>query len=277
MSDDSVRHADAAAERLLVDPVWSETVDALVNLVAGNPNITELRVYGSAARPGTADTWSDLDVAVIAVPGREARLFPELDWLEPLGEVWARELHSDGATATVRLVFADARRVDISLLRSDVSETQRPGFALWTRAQQPAAVWQIDEFPAKPASPDPLVELAMAMRFEAVAAVCKLARGDLLIGAHLAYGLAQKVMVAGMLLRDRDARTRHHQRGDSVWDRWVATHADGGGFALSSRGVTLGIRALAEQFDALAACWGAVPDVACGALLVVLERLLADQ
>jgi predicted nucleotidyltransferase len=260
-----------------VDPAWSETVDALFNLAAANPGIAQLRVYGSAARPGVADAWSDLDVALIAVPGCESRLFPGLDWLAPLGEVWARELHSDGVSATVRLVFADTRRVDISLLRSDVSEAQRPGFALWTRTPQPVPVRQVNEFPANAACSDAMTQLAMAMRYEAVAAVCKLARGDLLIGAHLAYGLAQKVMVAGMLLRDRDAGTRQHRHGDSVWDRWVGANAVGGGFALNRRGVALGIGALAEQFDALAACWGAVPQVACGVLPSVLERLLADS
>ncbi|EST26959.1 hypothetical protein M878_26045 [Streptomyces roseochromogenus subsp. oscitans DS 12.976] len=66
---------------------------------------------------------------------------------------------------------------------------------------------------------DPLVN---DFRFDAVLAACKAARRDVLIGAHLALGLARHILVVGMVLRDQAKSTTHHRHGGTRYDAWAA-------------------------------------------------------
>jgi hypothetical protein len=134
----------------------------LVALAAASGGVAQVRVHGSAAGRTNLDQWSDLDVVLVIEPGREAEFFPGFTWLAPLGPVWASELHSAGERATVRLVFADARRIDVSLLACGVAESDRPGRAVWTRPTTPVAPAVGLGFPAVAPRPDPMLALAEA-------------------------------------------------------------------------------------------------------------------
>jgi hypothetical protein len=69
---------------------------------------------------------------------------------------------------------------------------------------------------------DPFDTLTNDFLFGAVLAAVKVGRADLLITSHLALGLARHLLVAAMLLRDRDTGTRHHRHGGTGHEGWAA-------------------------------------------------------
>lgn len=210
---------------------WQQhTLPVLAGLAARDDRISALRVHGSASAPAAGtDRWSDLDVLIttgepVAVAEDLARQIGRC-----LSPVFAASRNGDRPGYCARLVLRDLRRIDI---------TAAPAAEDDQRQTHP------------PVSPDPsetITELVSSFRFDAVLAAVKAARGDVLIGAHLTLQLARHVLVIAMLLRDRDAGTRHHRFGGSRWDAWI-TRLAAGPAPYTQREITAGIRSYTSNF-----------------------------
>jgi len=151
------------------------------------------------------DAWSDVDIAVAVHPTALRRVTSER-WLLQFAELWTVGGGRDRRGTVRRVVYADGRRLDM-LVVTDASQLP-PGVTLLgprpALAELPA--------PAAPAGRDEHPGVS-AVRFDAALAVVKYARGDLLIGTHLALQLVQACLVQAMLLRDLDVGTTAHRHG----------------------------------------------------------------
>lgn len=151
------------------------------------PGVAEVALAGSLADGRGVDDWSDVDLHVRLADGGPARFDPA-GWAAQLGGVWALTCQHSPRGLVVRVVYDDGRRLDV------VVDGAGGGGGAAGAAGSDAA------------------EL-MEFRHAAALAVVKLARDDLLIGAHLALGLVQRCLVLAMLLRDRQLGTAHHRVG----------------------------------------------------------------
>ncbi len=220
-------------------------------------------LVGSAGQPGgLTDAWSDLDVLIVIEDGALKRYYPSIEWLRPMGTVWALEQPLSGVATRVR--FADFRRLDLVFRRrSELSDVAAWGAsllwsghrAIFSRSMDlDAALAQTFARPAPPSyDAASFYQLVNAFWFAAGVAVYKVVRGDLLIALHLALELEQQCLVLCMLLRDRE-------EGIDPPSRW------GGGAAYIERlqgvhhehtaGILMMIEACAILYDALAAQYG---------------------
>ncbi|MFJ1931581.1 hypothetical protein ACIPLC_15270 [Kitasatospora sp. NPDC086801] len=204
----------------------------LRKITARDPRIRDLRVHGSAgADGGDMDLWSDLDLVLTADhhPAQVAEEFAS-SALSQLGPLFTASREATANGYGLRLVLVDLRRIDVTVLAN--SNSRDPG------ATAPAA--------------DPLAELLEAFRFDAVLAAVKTARGDVLIGSHLALQLARHLLVAAMILRDRQSGTTHHRHGGTVWDTWAERLA-AAPVPYTRAGISSAIRFHSEQLDRLLA------------------------
>ncbi|SNQ49958.1 conserved hypothetical protein [Frankia canadensis] len=215
----------------------AQLLPALDDLARRDPRVRDVHVHGSAAGPAPdLDCWSDLDLVVVTDdPQRVAHGI--VDRL--LGEMPPLFAINQGGTSTrhvTRLVFRDLRRLDITVTTRADDQPQR-------RTTTPA-----------PSEDDPMETLINNYRFDAVLAAVKTARGDLLIAAHLTLQLARHILVAAMLLRDRDAGTNHHRHGGTKWDSW-AQRAAPVPVTYTTTGITAAIRSCTQVFDELVGKW----------------------
>ena len=168
---------------------------------ATTDQISGLWLCGSAARnPDTLDRFSDVD-AIMTLNGR-LDLRP---WLGSFGVIWASDTSTAATHWLARIVFADGRRLDLSVgddPRRSTAVGLHRGARPATTASAALVAWDEDK------DPD-----ANAIRFLSALAVVKLGRGDRLIGSHLAVEMARMNLVQAMRLRDRDEGTRHHHSG----------------------------------------------------------------
>ena len=174
-----------------MQPDWRKgLLEQVVACAATFPGSVKIEPFGSSVT-GDVDEWSDLDVRLVVSGEAFPRVFPAEDWLGALGDIWAISQWFDETSATTRLVFRDGRRLD---LRFEIENGAMPDISL-------------------AGEESPLAGLDGEFRFVAVLAIAKLARNDLLIGAHLVLELERMVLVVAMLLRDRDLDTTTHRRG----------------------------------------------------------------
>ncbi|MDT9689486.1 hypothetical protein Q5762_14295 [Streptomyces sp. P9(2023)] len=75
-------------------------------------------------------------------------------------------------------------------------------------------------------------------------------------GAHLTLQLARHVLVAAMLLRDRDTGTDHHRFGGSRWDAW-ATRLTSAPAPYNRYGITAAIRYYTDALEEVLTDWDA--------------------
>ncbi|MGW3183183.1 hypothetical protein ACWDD9_28305 [Kitasatospora sp. NPDC001119] len=170
---------------------------------AAEPRIRDLRVHGSAAEGAKGlDRWSDLDLVVTSNSDPQA-LADDFAGLAggSLGPIYTSSHNDDEHSVGIRLVLRDLRRIDLTVRSATVRE---PAPAVPPRETR-----------------EVLAELVNAYRFDAVLAAVKTARGDVLIGSHLALQLPRHLLVAAMILRDRDTGTNHHRHGHTAWDSWA--------------------------------------------------------
>ncbi|QDP98260.1 hypothetical protein FOE78_22230 [Microlunatus elymi] len=159
-------------------PGWqSTTLQTMINGMAG---VGSIEPYGSILRPDELDNWSDLDVRI------ELTEPIDVDILG-LGEIWAWQDVRSGVGQTLRLVFCDGRRIDLSVVDSVIM------------VPEPPADNQI--------------------RFDASLAASRYGRGNRLIGLHLTLGILREALVFSMLLRDRAEGTDHHRLGSEFEER----------------------------------------------------------
>lgn len=174
--------------------MWQQqTLTQLQDLLGSDPTIHTVEVYGSTTTD-ELDEWSDLDVRISLESTALPRYFPATDWLDSLGQVYAIEQSNDDHSAVTRLVLTDLRRIDLHFV-TDNSPLPAPAAPTVEHIQET------------------LRTVANDFRFEAVLATSKIARNDLLIGAHLVLELERKCLVLAMMQRDLDLGTTQHRTG----------------------------------------------------------------
>ena len=233
-----------------LDTGWQQALLAQIHTVAAaDPRVIAVQAFGSVAS-GEADAWSDLDVTLRVVAGA-ATAIASPRWLAQFGQVWAVDASANSARCVVRAVYADGRRLDVSV--ADAGRT-------------PVAT---------PPALDRLAARTTRVRFAAALAVEKAARNDLLIASHLTLGVLRDCLEVALLLRDRTHRTSHHRfggPGNDVSARAVALLAGGADPASLYRA----IEGAVALYDGLAGTLQAahVPDRS--GLDALLDRARAD-
>ena len=221
---------------------WMTPLRRCLEVLSAQPGVGALILGGSGATPETMDAWSDLDVVVVAEPAQAAAMFADRRWLDELGTTFAMDASTGSDRWTIRVCFADLTRIDFILAGEAALPALRTSGPL--RHGERLVLGAIDGggtghpsgpgSPApKPAADDVVARLEGGLRWNAVLAAVKVARGDLLIGSHLALATAQAPLVLAMLLRDRQTGTDHHRCGDgafpSAWTRPLPAVADATG------------------------------------------------
>lgn len=222
---------------------WQDKViEWAARVAAGDPEITDVFVGGSFADRKSVDAWSDVDLAVIAAPAALARVASP-DWVASLGPVWAWDRSGGGDRLTFRAVFYDGRRVDIIAAISPAL-VGLAGRSLSSSNQLNPTTPRRHEIPD-------LHAMANSFRFGAALAVVKVARDDLLIGAHLTLQLLSDCLVLEILLRDLDSRSDHQRADGPRNDIPPRTHAATPS-AFSAQSLLGAIKRAAVLFDELA-------------------------
>jgi hypothetical protein len=238
---------------------------ALRDRLAGDPDVLALGVFGSGGG-AQATAWSDLDAVAVVRDGALERYWPALDWLRPLGEVFATDQSVGPWSRTTRVCFADFARLDLVVVTAgalaSVARWEQVPFwsgcrIVFARAPAVAAALQRRYAPPPPGAMDDVAfaTLANAFWFKATQAVVKVVQGDRLIALHLALDLLRDCCVLEMLLRDRETGTSVHRdggRGNAFVD------ALGGAPAGYPAGAILDlVGECAARFDRLAGEWSA--------------------
>jgi hypothetical protein len=208
---------------------WQEPlIQDLISLAEANPDALALAIIGSLGRGGsTPDEWSDVDALLVAPDGALDRLYPDLGWLRPLGEVYACSQSREEHRAVARLCFTDLRRLDLiveteSSIRS-LGEHPRAAYAdgmrvLFSRSPELLRILS-SPMPAPPLPPFPINSFEALVGdfwFKGVVVVQRVVRNDLLVARDLVLRLEQDCLLLAMLLRDRAKGTCHH-RGQDTW------------------------------------------------------------
>jgi hypothetical protein len=184
-----------------LDAGWQQALLAEIRAAAAEDSrVVAVQAYGSVAS-GEADAWSDLDVAVRVVAGAAGSI-ANTRWLSRFGPVWASDASTNSSRSVMRVVYADGRRLDLT-----VADAGRVGMVL-------------------PPTLDRLAARTTRVRFSAALAVVKAVRGDLLIATHLTLGLLRDCLELALLVRDH-----HPATCDEVPARTAALLATGGGTA----------------------------------------------
>jgi hypothetical protein len=235
---------------------WQQrTLPVLAELASGDTRVSDFRVHGSVSgTAASADRWSDLDVLITAT---EPVMVAE-DFARQIGRslspVFAASRGGDASRYCVRLVLRDLRRIDVTTTAA-------------ARDEEDGASAEQCEDPA-----DAVAELINSFRFDAVLAAVKAARGDVLISAHLTLQLARHILVIAMLLRDRDAGTKHHRFGGSRWDAWASRLALAPA-PYTQAGITAGIRSYITILEEIAANWDPLPRLDNSPLHALLDAV----
>ncbi len=191
-------------------------IEELAALLEPDEDVLALAVGGSAARaPYHQDAWSDVDALIIVRDHVLARYFPALDWLEPLGRVFAYEHHVHAYTRTLRVCFDDFRRFDfVFMVESSLAQAEDwPPSIVWRRRRvlfvrsdrvEPALDQTPERFTPSLIPQDEFETLVNGFWFKGVVAMGKIVRGDWPVALHLCLDLMQDCLVLAMLLRDRD-------------------------------------------------------------------------
>lgn len=211
----------------------------LVEIASQNSRIRDMRAHGSASgdRP-SIDRWSDLDLVITAQePVTVAEDFAHRISAR-FSPVFASSRSGNAARYTLRLVLSDLRRLDITAVNP--VDREAPLGPIHAAVESTSA----------------MAGLVNDFRFDAVLAAVKAAREDILIGAHLTLQLARHLLVAAMLLRDRDSGTNHHRFGGSRWDAW-ATRLASAHTPYNRYGITAAIRYYTDALEEVLTDWDA--------------------
>lgn len=203
--------------------------------------IRDVLVFGSIAYGASTDVWSDVDLAVVALPEALERI-ASAEWLSPLGTIWAWDRSGMDDRRTFRAVFADGRRIDVIAVEDELAvglagRSLIDGHGLGAASDRRA--------------PHDLGAMTNSFRFAAAVAATKVGRNDLLIGLHLTYRLLSDCLVLGMLLRNQETGVEHHRFGGLMNE--LAHRTSGLAPAgLSTDGLLRSIRGAVDLFDELA-------------------------
>ncbi len=245
--------------------LWQErAIEQLKALIESDESIRALILTGSCARGQEAvDTWSDVDLVMVASEGAVPRYFASTDWLAPLGQVFATDRSSKDAWFTLRVCLKDMRRLDFGITTESALQqsdglrrlTRGAYRVLFSRSAIVDAVLDQEIGPASTPlfSPEQFRTLTNQFWFKATLAVTKVARHDLLIGLHLALDMVRDGCVLAMVLRDRAIGTDHHRRGGPYND--VVRTLDASRYSYTAAGVLDLIEQSSMIFEHLAREW----------------------
>ena len=233
-------------------------------VLIADQNIVALALFGSAISSQKVDATSDLDFLIIVRDEQFSHYFPKVEWLKPLGELFAFQPFEDDFHGTLRVCFFDFRRLDIlvttpSRLEQLASWNNNPFWAgvriIFSRSEKVtqclAQTWQLPT-PMYPSQAD-FDGMVNAFWFKAMLAGYKVLRDDRLIASHLALDLVRDCCVLGMILRDRATGTNIHREGGEgnhlidAWDPPLTSY--------SARDILNGIERSSIRFDQLASQW----------------------
>jgi hypothetical protein len=189
-------------------PLKQERLAAdVVAVLEADPSVSSIWLVGSLGSPvATVDDWSDTDVGVVVNDGALADWSGAIDWLHPVGRVWAHETSEEPLRPVTRVVFHDGRRLDLVFFGHTGGRPDLAGRKIWSRdASSELARHAHLPSASRLRSQDAVDQLVNEFRFVGSLAVAKLARADNLVGLHLAIECARFCLVLGMLMRD-DAR-----------------------------------------------------------------------
>jgi predicted nucleotidyltransferase len=211
---------------MLDNNLWQDaTIRDLVALLRPDEDVWAAALSGSCAHSqAEKDVWSDVDVLVVIKEQAISRFFPGIAWLQPLGEVYAYEQHSNELAYTTRVCFKDFRRLDVVLTTEfaleQIDSWGMVSFWKGTRtlfSRSPTVdkvlAREFEQPPPPLISPERFQAMTNLFWYKAALAVTKVARNDLLIALHLALDLVRDCCVLGMLLRDRVEGTSYHRQG----------------------------------------------------------------
>jgi hypothetical protein len=247
------------------DPWQEQAIEELQTLLGSREDVMALALFGSA-QPSQRefDAWSDLDFLVVVRDEAYALFFPATDWLRPLGALFTHQHSESTFHGTLRVCFADFRRLDILVTcpsRLDhLSEWSSVPFwrgvrLLFSRSAKIAKLlsraWPSPEatFPSRPQFED----MVDRFWFKAMLAGHKVVRDDRLIALHLALDLVRDCCVVGMMLRDRLEGTNSHRAG-GIGNK-VVDNLESAQVEYTSKGILDIIEQSAIQFDRLASEW----------------------
>lgn len=251
---------------MLENDLWQDAaIGDLVALLRPDEDVRAAALSGSCAQPqAEKDVWSDVDVLVVVREHALGRFFPDITWLQPLGEVYAYEQNSNELTCTTRICFKDFRRLDMVLTTEPalgrIDTWGMVSFWKGTRtlfSRSPLVNGLLARKFAEPSppliSPEQFQAMANHFWFKAALAVTKVARDDLLLALHLALDLVRDCCVLGMLLRDRAEGTSHHRHG-GMGNEFVARLRPTGR-PFDAAGLLDMVEQSGISFDKLAAQW----------------------
>ncbi|MFI0904259.1 hypothetical protein ACH4TE_12025 [Streptomyces sioyaensis] len=232
----------------------------LGDLATEDTRIHEINPHGSSKGDGASiDEWSDLDVLMVTPePVEVAEAFAERigSRLVPL---FTSQRGGDSRRYTLRMVLVDLRRIDIT--------------AVVPTGVMPAGSGEDSSLDTAAAGENgAMKDLINDFRFDAVLAAVKAARDDILIGGHLTLQLARHVLVAAVLLRDREAGTSHHRFGGTQWDAWATVLGSAPG-PYTRRDVTKAIRHYTDALTDLVTAWDPRDRPDNGPLLALLDAV----
>jgi hypothetical protein len=246
---------------VFVEAGWQRPfTQALHTLLYPDERVLALVLYGSAQREGTVDRWSDVDVLVVV---REIVPFETVNWLRPLGNIYAYEQNRGEWTYTIRLCFADMRRVDVMMMTeqqlTQYCERNLPRFwqpqrVLWAKTAVITNLLTSLSTTSSFSLPttEQFNQMVEQFWYRSTIAVYKVIRRDLLIALHLALELQQDCLVLGMMLLDRVEQTNHHRSG-GMGNQFVEKLSVPASF--SAEDILHMIAAAAQLFDELAGRW----------------------
>jgi hypothetical protein len=124
-----------------------ELIADLTDRAAATRQISALWLCGSAVKePDVLDRFSDVDVIVTLNGPLDVRW-----WLGPFGDIWATDVSTAPTHWLSRIVFADGRRLDLSVgddPRSSAGVCLHASARPATSASAAFAVWNEDEDPS---------------------------------------------------------------------------------------------------------------------------------
>lgn len=244
----------------------AETIDRLVAMLRPQEAVRALAVFGSAAQ-GEGDPWSDIDVLLVLRDGTLEYFFPSLDWLQPLGTIYAYSQSSEPLRSTTRVCFSDFRRIDFVFTTEagleQIRDWQMIPFWKGIRllfSHSPVADRLLAQAFAAPElkliDQAQFRQMVNDFRFKSMLAVYKVVRNDLLIALHLTLEMMQDYLVLGMILRDREYGTSHHREGGM--GNHLVEHLDAQRTPYTQAGILDQVAQISIDFDGLAKEWS--PD-----------------
>jgi len=239
----------------MIEDHWQQRgIAGMIALLDPDLDVRALVLHGSSTF--STDAWSDVDLFLVVRDVALERFSLLLDWLHPLGEIFAYERHLNPDFCTLRLCFWDMRRFDVIIMAESrlVRVRERPEMLVLRRARilfsrlpdlDALLALTADTYLPKRMPAEQFDVLVNAFWFKGMVAVGKVKRGDLLVALHLSLDLIRDCLLVGMLLRDR---------ADDQW-KMVIDQLHSTIQPYTPLGILDSLEQSALAFDYLAAVW----------------------